>query len=208
MEIYAFGSVVRGEVDKYSDIDLLILKKLEENINEVDKSQFSIYTFQRITELWNEGNPFAWHLFIEAKCIYTPNSSSFLKSLGTPQKYDNTLLDLHKFYELFRSSKVSILNEEYSIDFDLSMIFLAIRNFASCFSLGFLGKFQFSRDSALSLGQYSIQIAEKNYERLKESRLLSTRGLGNRVSKSELNDIVSDFPKIEKWFNELLTLVR
>ncbi|HFK5599129.1 TPA: nucleotidyltransferase domain-containing protein, partial [Elizabethkingia anophelis] len=62
MEIYAFGSVVRGDIDKFSDIDLLILKDINEELPEINKEQFSIYTYQRISELWKEGNPFSWHL--------------------------------------------------------------------------------------------------------------------------------------------------
>lgn len=89
MEIYAFGSVVRGDIDKFSDIDLLILKDINEELPEINKEQFSIYTYQRISELWKEGNPFSWHLYIESKCIYTNNKSSFLKSLGSPSTYNN-----------------------------------------------------------------------------------------------------------------------
>lgn len=208
MEIYAFGSVVRGEIDKYSDIDLLILKGKGEILPNIDREQFSIYTYERIFELWNEGNPFSWHLFTESTCIYTSNELSFLKSLGEPNKYGNIKTDLDKFYKLFITSRYSILNKRYSIDFDLSMIFLSIRNFASCFSLGFMEKFEFSRDSALKLQQYSIEINQNVYDRLKKSRLLATRGIGEIISENELKIIVNEFPEIENWFNKLLILVK
>lgn len=207
MEIYAFGSVVRGEIDKFSDIDLLILKDIGEDMSEIDKEQYSIYTYQRISELWLEGNPFAWHLFIEGKCIFTNNKIPFLDSLNKPSNYKNLKDDLNKFFELFITSKNSILDEKYSIDFDLSMIFLAIRNFASCFSLGYLKNYEFSRNSALRLDKYSIEINNQVYDRLKKSRLLSTRGLGDKISQNELILIINEFPKIEKWFNQLLILV-
>ena len=44
------------------------------------------------------------------------------------------------------------------------MIFLSIRNFASCYSLGYLKQFEFSRDSALRLGKFSIDITEYTYK--------------------------------------------
>jgi predicted nucleotidyltransferase len=208
MEIYAFGSIVRGEIDEFSDVDLLILKDLGEEIPKIDKECFSIYTYQRISQLWEEGNPFSWHLFLESKCLFSKNRIPFLKSLGKPKPYINLLNDLNKFHQLFLDSKFSIESNQNSVDFDLSMIFLAIRNFASCFSLGFLKIEEFSRDSTLKIGQYSIQINLKTYNRLKESRILATRGIGERITEEELKAIMIEFDKIENWFNELLKLVK
>lgn len=208
MEIYAFGSVVRGEIDEFSDIDLLMIKEINEPIPKIDKEQFSIYSYQRISKLWKEGNPFSWHLFIESRCIFTSNKISFIETLGEPNKYSNMLADLNKFYNLFIDSKKSILSNNYSIDFDLSMIFLAIRNFASCFSLGYLNKYEFSRYSAKNIGSHSIQIIDSIYNKLEQSRLLATRGFGNVISKNELEIIIEEFPEIDNWFNELLTLTK
>ncbi|MBE0393341.1 nucleotidyltransferase domain-containing protein [Flavobacterium sp. PL002] len=204
MEIYAFGSIVRGEIDKFSDVDLLILKDVEEKIQEIDKEQYSIYTYGRISELWKEGNPFSWHLFIQSKCIFSKNDIPFLSSLGEPKPYNNIKDDLDKFTQLFYESKNSINSDSHSVDFDLSMIFLAIRNFASCFSLGFLKKNEFSRDSALNIEEYSIQINHFVYNRLRESRLLATRGIGEKISEIELEIIINEFEKIENWFNKLI----
>lgn len=208
MEIYAFGSIVRGEIDEFSDVDLLILKDLEEKIPEIDKEKFSIYTFQRITQLWEEGNPFSWHLFLESKCLFSNNNIPFLKSLGKPKPYVNLLNDLNKFQQLFLDSKFSIESNQNSVDFDLSMIFLAIRNFASCFSLGFLKIEEFSRDTALKIGQYSIQINLTTYNKLKEARILATRGVGERITEDDLKVIMIEFHIIEKWFNDLLKLAK
>lgn len=208
MEIYAFGSIVRGEIDEFSDIDLLILKDLGEKIPEIDKERFSIYTFQRMGQLWEEGNPFSWHLFSESKCLFSEKSIPFLKSLGKPKPYSNLSNDLDKFHKLFLDSKLSIESNNNSVDFDLSMIFLAIRNFASCFSLGFLRTEEFSRDTALKIGQYSIQIDLTTYNRLKASRILATRGIGERITEKELKEITIEFSTIEKWFNVLLKLAK
>lgn len=208
MEIYAFGSIVRGEIDEFSDVDLLILKDLGEKIPEIDKERFSIYTYQRMGQLWEEGNPFSWHLFSESKCLFSEKSIPFLKSIGKPKPYSNLINDLNKFHKLFLDSKHSIESNNNSVDFDLSMIFLAIRNFASCFSLGFLKIEEFSRDTALKIGQYSIQINLTTYNRLKASRILATRGIGERITETELKEIANEFASIEKWFNKLLKLAK
>lgn len=204
MEIYAFGSVVRGEIDNFSDIDLLILKDINEKLVDIDREKYSIYTVQRLSELWKEGNPFAWHLFIESKCVFTPNRVPFIQSLGKPNSYKNCTNDLLKFYKLFIDSKNSISANHYSLDFDLSMIFLSIRNFASCFALGIINKHEFSRDSALRIGEYSIKINQEVYNSLKQARLLATRAVGEYISEENLDELTNEFPEIEKWFNNLL----
>ncbi|WET17143.1 hypothetical protein P2W49_10480 [Yersinia intermedia] len=39
---------------------LAIVSGRDERFNPRD---YSIYSYERINELWKEGNPFAWHLF-------------------------------------------------------------------------------------------------------------------------------------------------
>ncbi|WP_394995575.1 hypothetical protein [Emticicia sp.] len=96
------------------------------------------------------------------------------------------------------------MTDKHSIDFDLSMIFLAIRNFASCFTLGFIKEHNFSRDSAIKIGNYSLNIDSYVYESLKKARLLSTRGIGSITSEETFNKITQELPHIEAWFNTLL----
>lgn len=207
MEIYAFGSVTRGEIDKFSDVDLLILKNYNEKLPDVNKDQYSIYTNDRMAELWTEGNPFAWHLYTESKCIFTSQKVSFIELLGRPNQYRNLKNDLYRFHKLFQDSKASINESIYSVDFDLSMIFLAIRNFASCFALGHLNICEFSRDSAIKINEYSIEINERIYSKLKQARLLATRGIGEMVSHESLKEICFEFSEIEKWFNKILNVI-
>lgn len=204
MEIYVFGSITRGEIDNFSDVDLLILKDIGEEISNINKDDFSIYTYKRLLELWDEGNPFAWHLFLESKCVFSPNKTPFIQTLPKPNEYVNSKNDLLKFYQLYKDSRESIITNKHSIDFDLSMIFLAIRNFASCFALGYMNKCVFSRDSAIKIGEYSLNIDNGVYESLKKARLLATRGIGTVTLEVTLNKIMQELPLIENWFNDLL----
>lgn len=204
MELYIFGSFCRGEIDKYSDIDLLVIKGEREDLPQFELEKYSIYNCGRIIKLWNEGNPFAWHLFTESKLIFSNNNESLIQKLGEPAPYKSMENDLNKFHKLFLDSKNSLINNKDSLDFDLSMIFLAIRNFASCFSLGFLNKFNFSRRSAINIGVDSINLSPIIFETLEKSRILSTRGLGQIVGKDELENIINEFEKIENWFDKLL----
>lgn len=204
MYIYIFGSLCRGEIDEYSDVDLLIIKDEIENLQNFDIEKYSIYSKERIRDLWEEGNPFAWHLYLESKLIFSDNDIDFLKQLGEPKDYISLEKDLKKFYKLFDDSCQSINKSDNSVDFDFSMIFLAIRNFASCYSLGTLKKYNFSRNSCLNLGENSISISKNCYSILEKSRILSTRGIGNNLSKEDIKLVVSELNIITDWFHKLL----
>ncbi|HHE9539890.1 TPA: nucleotidyltransferase domain-containing protein [Haemophilus influenzae] len=62
MHIYVFGSLCRGELDNKSDIDILIISD-EKFGSEYNK--YSVYSYEKIRELWLDGNPFAWHLYLD-----------------------------------------------------------------------------------------------------------------------------------------------
>ena len=80
LHIYAFGSICRGDVAPDSDIDLLAITS--GGSNELSRSMFSIYSHSKIEKIWNEGNPFAWHLHQESKLLHSSDSSDFIFDLG------------------------------------------------------------------------------------------------------------------------------
>lgn len=207
MYLYIFGSFCRGEIDKYSDIDLLVIKEKDENIDSFDLDKYSIYNRKRIEELWTEGNPFAWHLFLEAKLIFSTDRSNLLIEMGKPNKYSNLIEDLNKFYKLFNDSYTSLLRTNLSRDFDLSMIFLAIRNFASCYSLGFLSIPNFSRNSALTLYSNPLEISKECFYILENSRISSTRGIGSNVTLNQYDTVLKEVHEIRSWFELLMNKV-
>lgn len=204
MYIYTFGSVCRGEIDYYSDIDLLVIKSSGETLSDFDPNKYSIYSEKRINELWQEGNPFAWHLFLESKIVFSPNGINFISELGEPQKYKKGKEDLMKFHKLFVDSYESLTINSYSRDFDLSMVFLAIRNFASCYALGFLNQKTFSRTSALNILSDSIKISDKSFRLLMQARILSTRGIGETITVEDYNYISKEFELISDWFQSII----
>lgn len=203
MHIYAFGSVCRGDVLPDSDIDLLALVQGQDP--RFNPEDYSIYSYDRITQIWAEGNPFAWHLALESRLLYSSDKFDFLASLGKPQPYGKARRDCEKFYALFRDASVSIASHDESEIFDLSMAFLAIRNFATCFSLGFLDKPDFSRNAAIQLGTYSLRLPKDVYRILERARILSTRAVGHIITDDERNIAVNQFPRIEEWMAAILT---
>ena len=79
MWIYAFGSLVRGEMDPDSDVDILFIGLPDENRSA--PSSFLCYTKDEVTEIFKSGDLFAHHLYNESRLIYSYNGTDFLDSL-------------------------------------------------------------------------------------------------------------------------------
>ncbi len=198
---YAFGSICRGELDEGSDIDLLACVTGEKP--PIDASKFSIYTHDRLVDLWQEGNPFAWHLYLESRLLYSSDGEDFIAvSLGTPSPYRQASSDCNKFKRLFLESVAALSEGPNSTIFHLSCIFLATRNFATCYSLA-AGKPMFSRRSPLLVDQ-TLQINRDTFNILSRARILSTRGHGRTLSHQEIKEAITSLPAIEAWMNRLL----
>ncbi|MGP3064886.1 nucleotidyltransferase domain-containing protein [Serratia ureilytica] len=205
MHIYAFGSISRGEIDSFSDIDMLaIVSGRDERFNPRD---YSIYSYERINELWKDGNPFAWHLFLESKIIYSPDNVDYLRSLGKPSNYNSGLADCEKFLEIFISAKDSIESSNLTVVFDLSTVFLSMRNFATCFSLDCDVKPDFSRNSARNLGIHSIPVCDLTYQLLERARVLCTRGTGEILNTDDIKQVKSKLYLIESWMREKIKVI-
>lgn len=202
--IYAFGSICRGEVTPESDVDLLAITQGSDQ--RFSSDLYSIYSYARIEEIWNEGNAFAWHLSLEARLLYSPDNTDYLHQLGTPAIYQSAARDCQKFFALFEGSARALRAGTNSPVFELSTIFLAVRNFATCYSLG-AGFPDFSRHSALRLGANSLVFPNSAFSILERARLLCTRGLGNMISKEEVTSVIMALAAIEQWMRALLITV-
>lgn len=202
MYIYIFGSICRGEIDENSDIDLLAI------VNGAPKpalssDKFSIYTIERLTELWNQGNPFSWHLYLESKLVFNNENVDIIREWGKPNPYINLDADLKKFSTLFSESLNSLRKSESSMTFDLSMIFLAIRNFATCYCLGHLGQNNFSRYSAILMNANKLSISPECFRVLERARILSTRGVGQAITEIDKTVVLKEIEIINSWFKQL-----
>ncbi|MDN3521153.1 nucleotidyltransferase domain-containing protein [Halomonas ramblicola] len=201
MHIYAFGSICRGDISVDSDIDLLAL--VEGRDSRINPDKFSIYSYARIRELWELGNAFAWHLSLESRLVYSADGSDFLKSLGEPSNYTEGAADCSKFRNIFDSSFRSIKKGSPSLVFELSTIFLALRNISTCYSLARMNIPTFGRDSARRLGPRSLNIDDDVYYLLMQARLLSTRGVGESVSEIDLTVVIPELERCRSWIDEI-----
>ncbi len=115
-----------------------------------------------------------------------------------------TIKICEKFYSLFRDACASIELRVTSRVFDLSTVFLSIRNIATCFSLGVLNQPDFSRSSALRLGADSIQIQPGLYRVFERARILCTRGQGAEITNQEAYNAIQRFGEIDAWMKCLI----
>lgn len=201
MHIYAFGSVTRGEVTPDSDVDLLALVDKDEG-NFVHDA-YSVYTYDRILELWREGNPFSWHLHCESKLVFSSDNANFLENIGCPNEYSSYDSDFNKFYRLMHESIKELNNSTNSVVFELSNLFLAIRNISICYTLEHYAKPIFSRHAALMLNDQSIALPKEVYQILERARILCTRGRGDNLSEHEVSLVRPHFPYMLSWANRL-----
>jgi hypothetical protein len=198
--IYAFGSICRGEIDPASDIDLLACVDTANKMFDPDK--FSIYSYDKIRDLWYEGNPFAWHLYLESKLLFSADGSDFIVDLGCPSDYKKCFEDCNRFYMLFLESQYSLDSSNNSAIFHLSCMFLAARNFAACYSLG-SGHPVFSRSSPLII-ERKVPISMADFNLYERARLLSTRGYGEVLTDSQVERAKAVAPIFVEWMSELL----
>lgn len=199
MHIYAFGSICRGEIDRGSDVDLLAC--VDGQAPQIDTEKYSLYRYERLQKLWEEGNPFAWHLHLESKLLFSSDGIDFLKELGVPASYVDGRADCAKFQLLFERSYDAIRRSRNSATFHLSCMFLAVRNFATCHSLS-LGVPVFSRQSPLLVNP-SLDIDAESFFILTQARLLSTRGYGEPIMQNEINTVVKAVAVVPKWMQSL-----
>ena len=202
MHIYVFGSLCRGDVSVDSDVDLLAL--VDAPNPRFDPDIFSIYSYHRLEQLWREGNPFAWHLALESRMVFSSDERDYIKSQGMPAPYQNCVRDCEKFYALFRDAMKSVLADDRSRVFDLSTVFLSVRNIATCYSLGLGEHPEFSRSSALHLGKASIPITGTSYEVLERARILCIRGFGKGITSGEMDRVIEELLDVDKWMARLV----
>jgi predicted nucleotidyltransferase len=199
---YAFGSLCRGEIDELSDVDLLACVETQEQARMFDSGRFSIYTHDRIRSLWRAGNPFAWHLHLESKLVFASDGKDFLQELDSPHAYANAAEDCAKFMLLFDESLRSLRSSSDSRVFHMSCIFLAMRNFATCYSFT-RGRPIFSRLSPMQVDT-PVPVSTDVFNAFVRARVLSTRGTGEALTPGEISLAVHACPVILEWMQSLM----
>jgi len=199
-DIYVFGSTVRGEVKSNSDIDVLVITNESQKRSSYPDS-WSVYPKETIENYFNEGRLFAWHLYLDAKCIFSHGLTPFLEELGEPNEFKSFDEDFSSLRALIYSSLNEIKNKTKSDIFELGISYTALRDIAMVSSTKLLDRPCFSRYSPYQL-PINFPVSEDLYESMIEARLNSTRGTNFSRNSEELSKKLLS-SRLNDWIEEL-----
>lgn len=198
-DIYVFGSTCRGEVTPTSDVDVLVVP-FSRNRSQYPH-EWSVYTPEVIKEYFNKGRLFAWHLYLEAKCVHCYGDQPFLSSLGPPAPYSTITDDIDDLEVLLKESLNELTNGTSNVVYELGIAHTAIRDIAMCASWAMLEQPCFSADAPYRLPvecplEYSI------YSLIMLARHSSTRGIKIDFDPTYAVRAITEAP-LTKWVDSL-----
>ena len=172
-EIYAFGSVTRGDVSRTSDVDILVLDDIPASSN--FPRDWSVYSKATVSNYYEAGRLFAWHLHQEAVLLHPAGTSGFLSTLGAPSRYATATDDIADLRLLLSSSIDEIRRGSPNQIYELGLIYTALRDVAMSASWQLLGRPSFSRYAPYEVTP-PCPLPRPAYETAMKSRHASTRG--------------------------------
>jgi len=198
-EIYVFGSLCRGESSPTSDVDILALPFTDDRSN--FPINWSVYDPKIISEYFSQGRLFAWHLHLEAKCIFSTRDIPFLDALGAPAPYATMNKDIDDLEELLQEALYELKNGTKSVIYELGIVYTAIRDIAMSASWAFMENPCFSSDAPYRLPipcplDYSV------YKAAMLARHSSTRGIEIEI---DINSVVYKVTRapLSPWIKSL-----
>lgn len=216
--IYIFGSVGRGQQDALSDLDLLaIVKNGAGKISELSvvshvpeafrglKPSISWYGGDRLSEMFRNGELFAWHLHRETLPLYDPNS--FLKSLGQPAEYRDAAVDTRSFQKVLKGIPSQISANEYNAVYEAGLIYVCLRNIAMAASWSLCDFPDFTRYSPFKLKRIrQCPISREEFDLTMTCRMAGQRG---KVPPAHVDrELVLDiYQRLDPWIEQLCLIV-
>lgn len=198
-EIYVFGSICRGDLCPTSDVDVLVLPFTDDRSN--FPTSWSIYTPELIREYFSQGRLFAWHLYLEAKCVYSSHKIPFLSALGTPEPYSTMIKDIDELEQLLQEAIYELKNGTKSVVYELGIAYTAIRDIAMSASWALLGAPCFSSDAPYQLPK-PCPLEFATYNQAKLARHSSTRGTEIETALDQAVDEIIRAP-FGQWIETL-----
>ena len=177
-DLYIFGSAVRGEVSSSSDIDVLAIPLVSDQRDY--PSSWSVYSPETIESYFRAGRLFAWHLHLEAKCIFSAAPISYLSSLGAPAPYSTAKEDIDDLAGMLWQSLLEIRSETNNLIYELGIAYTAIRDIAMSASWFLMDGPCFSRNAPYII-PIPCPISVEAYHGAMLARHSSTRGSEHEI---------------------------
>lgn len=198
-EIYVFGSLCRGDSTPTSDVDVLVVPF------EVESPQFpygwSVYSPELLSEYFKNGRLFAWHLHLEAKCVFSPRGVPFLASLGPPAPYSTTFDDIDDLERLLNEALNELTTGTKNIIYELGIAYTAIRDLAMSASWSLLESPCFAADAPYRL-PIAPPLPRATYHEAMLARHASTRGTQLNFNPTDTASAVTE-ASLEGWVASL-----
>lgn len=202
-EFYVFGSLVRGEVGSTSDVDVLVVPTSLKPSGHYPRG-WSVYSREVLQAYHSAGRLFAWHLWLEAKCVFTPFSEAWLQSLGPPARYDSLSRDIDDLATLLAQSIEQLKAGTSSSIFEVGLVYTSLRDIAMSASAGLLARPSFSTRAPYLL-PFDFPVSERTYRQAMLARHSSTRGIA--WDGPDIGDTVDELCRapLARWIDELRT---
>lgn len=184
MWIYIFGSLSRGEIDANSDVDTLCI--CQPNEKSLTPNKMQSYSETYLKEMFNNGELFAHHLYLESKLVYSSDGVDLIRKLGKPAAYNNWEGDFESFINVALFSINEILTKGQTV-FRKGLLYMSLRDIAMIYSQIKMNTPNFSKYSPYHI-DISLDVDADEYESLRLCRISSTRGTSNETIYNELSE--------------------
>lgn len=204
---YVFGSLVNGDIDNGSDIDVLVID--EHKNKHIYPPSWSVYSEERLKGLYQRGTLFAWHLFLEAVPVsHFAISNNLLRELGEPSKYSDGIKEIDELFQLMVTAYKELEEGTPSSTFELGLISVSIRDIAMAASIDTNKKFCFSKFAPYKLEGIEPPMPISIYKSLLDCRRATIRGAAIDLPPLIIDIVLKMKLDIFTWVSDLKAVIR
>jgi hypothetical protein len=203
-DIYVFGSLTRGEVSPTSDVDVLVIPRGPQRRG-CYPDAWSVYSTTTVEAYYRAGRLFAWHLHLEAKCLFASDSVPFLDGLGKPAPYMTFWEDIGDLEAIMDDALVELRAGTNSLIYELGLVHTAVRDIAMSASWRLLPAPSFSRDVPFLL-PLACPLLKDVYHATMLARHSSTRGTAATFDAKATAEALLAAP-LNRWVDEIRRLL-
>jgi len=213
-EVWLYGSVARGDADRFSDVDLLVvadqvnpMEQVAEDVGYPVGSSISVYSWKEVEAMASYGSIFLHHIGTEGRCLRasTHHPKRFLYLLSTLPPYQSAGRDMRSFQATFRDVLSSLTDGGWP-DFEFQILGAMVRHAAIlgayCAGSPSYGRetpFQVSGD-ALGYGRERWTLLARGATAYRQGRLTAAPDYDQWLNQvgtflEDLGDLVDDYDR-------------
>lgn len=217
IDLRYFGSIVRADADAVSDVDVLCVVEdksvadlsgvhlyLDKELVGDRELDISVYGKDRISEMFQEGHLFAWHIYKESQPINV--FDGFISALGEPSCYGGAVQDIASLMKVLREAQLAIVTSDSTLVYEVGLLYVVARNIGISASWYSDNGLDFSRFAPYSLvlngKNLRLDLPQQVYGMLCACRHASVRG--SVPPELQKQDVITWFQVVERWSNSVL----